>query len=88
MSENKPIMEGRESRIYGDFIREINVSAEKPPKLKLESPKQKRSKAPVPRLLGFIDASQREPACPEEPPDCLEPLFGPADALPCLRLFG
>lgn len=29
-------MEGRESHIYGDFIHEINVSVEKPPKLKLK----------------------------------------------------
>lgn len=31
MSDNKPIMNGGERRIYGDFIREISVGAEKAP---------------------------------------------------------
>lgn len=73
MNDNKPIMEGRESHIYGDLMREINVSVEKPPQTKAENSfvqKRRRCKALVPMLLGFINGFQRKAVCPEDPLDC------------------
>lgn len=82
MNDNKPIMEGRESHIYGDFIRETSALKKKP-QTKAENlfvQDRRRYKAPV-MLLGFINRFQHKPVCPEDPLDCFEPLFGagPAD---------